>query len=564
MANLDYMSPGQAQKEVTFNNAVKALEPSFLYTIKESMSNGLTLYVVGGILLGDGVDIEVADTTLTLVANTTNYVEANSLTGVITVNQEGFTSGAIKLFEIVTNAVTRTSTVNKKPNPLRASTYSLPEATDTILGGVKLGDGLEKIDGKVKPKVDGTTIVFDENGALKSLASGGGSGGAGLTYFKEVKNNTAPNETIPIYSFEIADSVTETNVDTMFGRKGNGSYIFFNVSGDKVAGNKIGRNSVDFTSNRTLATQIVSGSASGGGGQSMTISSNYSFGWGYQNTVSGSSSFAFGNGNVASGISSSVCGYQNTASGDYSTAFGMGNTVSGSKSFAFGEGNTASGSHSYAGGDTSSATAPYSFAHGVKCQSTAIGAFTVGARNINNSKNSIMCGEGGHSFGVDGDLTLGGRWDTDTANTAKGSAQTRIHRYKNRIASASALSKILIEVSSKDSNIPSGVNQFSLVANQVRSFTGKVLMIQENSTAIAEFEIKGLIKRPGTVSTTELLQSTITQTFADATATERGFSVSLSANTTLGCLTITCSTSNYSSTIYCYAKIESDDVIAAW
>lgn len=530
MANYIAMLAGQANKEITFNDLAFNLSPAAIFGINTNNTAGLSVCLFGGKLTKD---IKFDDLIyLTLTANATNYVSANVSTKQVTVNTVEF--DGVPLWKFITNAnsITNLNTADERAHSLFTPDSSIVLATQTVAGLVKTSPTVFlDLNNQLDVAVDDVTIKKDANGKLYSVASGGGGGGAGLTYFKEVKNDTAPNETIPLYSFVLGEAVTETSADVFFGRKGNGSYIFFNGGA-----NKVGRNSVDFTSNRTLATQIVSGNASGGGGQSMTISSNFSFGWGYKNTVSN----------------------------DYSVAFGMDNTVSGSKSFAFGNNNTVSGSNSGAWGDTCEVTSNNSLAVGFRCESTAIGAFSVGSRNINRSKYSIICGEGGNTYGVDGDLTFGGRWDTDTINQSKGSAQTRIHRYKNRISSSSTLSKILIEATSKDTNTPSGVNQFYLVSNQVRSFKGKVLMIQENSTAIAEFEIKGLIKRPGTASTTELLQSTITQTFADTTATERGFSVSLSANTTLGCLTITCSTANYSSTIYCYAKIESDDVISAW
>lgn len=56
-----------------------------------------------------------------------------------------------------------------------ASQYELPAATSSVLGGVKVGDGLEMIEStassgvydKMKAKVDGTTVTINNNGALK-------------------------------------------------------------------------------------------------------------------------------------------------------------------------------------------------------------------------------------------------------------------------------------------------------------------------------------------------------------------------------------------------------------
>lgn len=509
MANLDFMSVGQAQKETTFNNAIKSLEPSFLYGIKESASSGLNLYIYGGLLLGSASNIEVLDTTISLVANKTNYVEANSTTGAVSVNQIGFTYGFISLFEIITNAVTRTSTKNKTPNPIIASSYSLPEATSSILGGVRIGDSIQLINGKINVNVDGVTTKIDENGKLVSISSGSG-GGAGLTFFKESKNTTAPNATIPILEISPADSNSETNIDVNFKRKGNGSYIFF-----EPGTNKIGRNSVDYIGRRVSANQVVSGNYSFGGGDSVVLSGSYAFLW----------------------------GNSNTNSGDYSAVFGSNNTVSGNYSYAFGEYNNV--------------TSSWSFASGSRNSISANSSTTFGMRNNISGNIQFMIGEGGNSNGMWGGFVLGGRWDTLTSNTSKGSSQSRILNFRNRITSLTPV--VLSEATSSEGINITAANQISLVANQAKFVKGTLVMSTNLLTKNAVFEFEAFITRSAGVATTTLVSSSITpKSFNNSE-----FNLELYANTTLGSLAITCSTSNYTENVFCQAFITTNEIIAA-
>lgn len=512
MQDLEFMSAGQAQKEVTFNNTVKSLSPSFLYSIKSSKTAGLTLVLFGGWLLGKS-DAEVPEQTIILPANKTNYVQANGLTGIVTVSNTGFTE-EIPLYIIKTSAITQTETVDRRPTPLRASTYSLPDASETQKGGVLIDNKTIKknVGGQIFVNIDGVTLKQDATGMLSAVVSGGG-GGSGLTYFIESKINTAPHATIPLYSIELGPSVSETNADILLKGKGNGSVAFFNVSSTT----KMGRFSIDANGARANEAQTITGNYSFGGGQNITISSINSFSWGLTNIVSGNYSVVFGNANNVSGTSSGAFGDTNTVSVQNAFAFGRRVNISGGNSFGFGD------------------------------------------RLIISGTNQLMIGEGGNSNGMDGGLVFGGRWDTGTANGANGSCQARQILYRNYLR-ASNSSIVLNEASSNEGASVTAGNQLSITANKCKFFRGTVMMVQENIENIAIFDIEGVIKRVGVASTTEIIYTTITPKSGNTTP---DFSVELTANKTLGCLTITCSTTTpLTKRIFCNAFLSISEITA--
>jgi hypothetical protein len=77
--NLDLISPGQAQKEVTANAAFNAASPAMLYANRASTTAALTWGYYGGWFNG----ILIANATLALTASTTNYLVADRTTGVV-------------------------------------------------------------------------------------------------------------------------------------------------------------------------------------------------------------------------------------------------------------------------------------------------------------------------------------------------------------------------------------------------------------------------------------------------------------------------------------------------
>ena len=190
-SNLDLISSGQAQKEITANALFDAFSIAGLYGRRLNTTSALTWGYFGGVLAG--ASGRTANGTLTLTASTTNYIEADEITGALSVNTTGWTvSGKIKVYKVITGASAVTSYEDWRPIAMKSgATYTLPTATDTVLGGIKVGSGLAITSGVLSVsysytlpiatntvlggvKVDGTTITADVNGVISAI---GGTGG---------------------------------------------------------------------------------------------------------------------------------------------------------------------------------------------------------------------------------------------------------------------------------------------------------------------------------------------------------------------------------------------------
>ena len=121
----------------------------------------------GGIILDVGTGLK-AETDSGNTGKKKVSVDLDNITG----NTLSVTNNTIDvdLEEIAGSGIT---IVNNKLTA--ASQYELPAATSSVLGGVKVGDGLEMIEStassgiydKMKAKVDGTTVTINNSGALK-------------------------------------------------------------------------------------------------------------------------------------------------------------------------------------------------------------------------------------------------------------------------------------------------------------------------------------------------------------------------------------------------------------
>lgn len=105
----DAIIQAQASKEVTANALFDALSPASLYGRRQSTSSGLTWGYYGGNVLVNGVLTQIANGTLTLTANLSNYIEAEPTTGAVSFNTTAFTAGRTPLYTVVAGAATVSS-----------------------------------------------------------------------------------------------------------------------------------------------------------------------------------------------------------------------------------------------------------------------------------------------------------------------------------------------------------------------------------------------------------------------------------------------------------------------
>lgn len=107
--HIDTIAQSQASKEVTANAFFDAASPGAIFGRRASTSSGLTWGYYGGrFTKADWTNVAIANSTLSLTASATNYIEADSA-GAVSKNTTGFTDGAIPLYTIVVGTATVTS-----------------------------------------------------------------------------------------------------------------------------------------------------------------------------------------------------------------------------------------------------------------------------------------------------------------------------------------------------------------------------------------------------------------------------------------------------------------------
>ena len=95
---------GASNQTSKANALFDACVPVAIYGKNAATTTGLTLGLHGGKIGINGVVTVVADSTTTLSASTTNYVEANPSTGAVTKNTTSYTPGYWRIGRAVTGA----------------------------------------------------------------------------------------------------------------------------------------------------------------------------------------------------------------------------------------------------------------------------------------------------------------------------------------------------------------------------------------------------------------------------------------------------------------------------
>ena len=135
--NLDLISQSQAQKEVTANALFDAFSPVVTYGRRASTCIGLTWGYYGGNIVVAGEVLRISNGTITLPANSITYLEADRLTGVVSISSEspaGFSYGSNPLYVIVTGVST-------------VLTYTDNRAQEQGPAGTNGADGVNGADG---------------------------------------------------------------------------------------------------------------------------------------------------------------------------------------------------------------------------------------------------------------------------------------------------------------------------------------------------------------------------------------------------------------------------------
>ncbi|MGQ7956524.1 DUF2793 domain-containing protein [Pseudomonas sp. SP16.1] len=338
----------------------------------------------------------------------------------------------------------------------------------------------------------------------------GGGGGSGLTHLTEAKNTSAPNATVPVVSLSV--TITETNGDVAFVPKGTGALMAAMPTGTASGGNKRGTHATDWQTNRSSATQVASGNyACITGGQQCTASGSHAVAGGYFAEASGAQSIAIG-------------GQSASATAQYATAIG-GNGPLANQQYATaigGNGVTVTGS-----------------------SATGVG----GESNIIDGPLSSVCGGArATTRGVYGvEARAAGRF------SANGDAQRE--RFVLRRATTDATPAVL----SADGGSPAAATQVTLPNNAAYGFTGRLVARASASGDCASWEFKGTIRRGANAAATALV-SAVSPTLVAGDAGAAGWTVSVTADTALGCLSIT-ATGAAATNIKWVADVETVEVV---
>lgn len=113
-SNLDTISSGQSQKEITANALFDAMSQASTYGRRASTTTALTWgYYGGNVTLSSGSHASISNGTLALSASTTNYVVADKTTGAVSSSTSttnwNDAKGYWRLYSVVTGASTISS-----------------------------------------------------------------------------------------------------------------------------------------------------------------------------------------------------------------------------------------------------------------------------------------------------------------------------------------------------------------------------------------------------------------------------------------------------------------------
>ena len=355
-------------------------------------------------------------------------------------------------------------------------------------------------------------------------------------------DNDGVNRTVPVTEIKELP-IGFPDMDIALAAKGTGATLAQVPDGTATGGDKRGIYATDWQKRRTLSTQVASGTYSFvGGGQNNIANGNYSVVCGGQDHSYGTTFNTFLGG-----------GYDNRTTGSYAALVGgASNTASSSYSFVGGgQSNTASTSThaTVCGGNTNMASGQQSFVGGgVSCTATNSSAVAVGGNtnSATGSRSSVLGGENNTANAICS-VVIGGMRGTTRSisgcivfpahagainSTTTGASQSALLVMGRQTTDATAT------VLTSNTSAAAATNQITLPDNSAYSFSGEVIAGVTGAGNSARWTIDGAIKRGAGVGTTAMVGTpTVTMTHFDAGAAT--WVVAVTADTTLGCITVT-------------------------
>jgi len=380
------------------------------------------------------------------------------------------------------------------------STWSLPESGLTnpmISPGDIIYGGSAGIPTRLGISTDGYVLTLSSG--LPAWAAPTGGGGVGLTNWVDALSTSSPNATVPVASLTVTG--VATNIDAVIAAKGTGATLAQIPDASAAGGNKRGASATDLQKVRSAAAQVATGTASviGGGGNNTVVGDYSGILSGFGSSIPTSSLYRY----------SVICG-------------GNGNSISAQYGFiGGGNGNSVTGDYaSVLGGNSNVASGVYS---------------------------SVTGGWGAGTRGVHGaEARASGIFSTT------GDAQRSRHTLRRATSSATP------DVLSSSGTTAVATNQVILPDNSAYAVSGRVVA-RSSAGDVAAWDFKGLIKRGSGAATTSLV-GTITPISIAADSGASSWAITVTANTTLGCLTVGC-TGAASTSIKWVADIETVEVV---
>jgi hypothetical protein len=303
-------------------------------------------------------------------------------------------------------------------------------------------------------------------------------------------------------------------------------------NGQISGGNNRGQNAVDLQTQRTTnSSRVASGTNSFLAGINNTASStniavmgfnnagtgNQSFRAGVSNTGSGANAFTSGSGNNTVALIGFSTGTSNTRSGTASFIAGSGCSVS-QNSLSIGLATSVSGTSSVGLGRTPNVSASNSIAMGY-VHSTGSGSYL-----------TILGAYRGVGLGIQGITVFSA--SVEPFGTVSGKNQN----YKLVLGRTTTNATTAV-LTSNSTTTAAASNSLTLANNSAVFFCGEIIANVTGGGDTKQWIIEGAIKRGSNAASTALVGTpTVTSNYADAGAST--WTVAISANTTLGCLTI--------------------------
>jgi hypothetical protein len=356
----------------------------------------------------------------------------------------------------------------------------------------------------------GTTYQYTTSWQTVSYSAGA------LVYFTEAQSTTSPNATVNVVS--LTANATSAIGDFVIKPKSTGSILANIPDGTTTGGNKRGLQCVDLQMKRNSELDVATANysvISGGQSNKCASGSNHSIGGGYGNYI-------------PSGDYVSIVGGYANSTGTFGVTGGESNVSTGAAHTIFGSLNTSNGNYNCIIGSSNSSTGggSYSTIFGRQNASSITDGFTAGYLCVNSGQASAVFGARGSSNGTMTRLVIG------TKGFVAGGCQAS--RFVSGARTTSATPTILVAFF-EDDPTPQSYNQLTLRPYNSIRFKGTIIARARDTNDTAAWDIDGIIERGVVAGTTSLLISNVnvvSNALAWGTPT-------LTANTILGCLTVT-------------------------